>query len=99
MRLSHFCYHADIEGASRGAIAAEDLEVGDVALEIPLSIIISEELVQESDMASVIISMAYKNASLLSTLQSMQGFSVESQQRGSELVHKLIMFFPCVFKL
>ena len=40
----------DVEGAGRGAIATEDLKVGDIALEIPVSVIISEELVHESDM-------------------------------------------------
>lgn len=39
-----------MEGAGRGAIAREDLNVGDTALEIPTSLIISEELVKESDM-------------------------------------------------
>lgn len=39
-----------MEGAGRGAIAREDLNVGDTALEIPTSLIISEELVNESDM-------------------------------------------------
>lgn len=39
-----------MEGAGRGAIAREDLYVGDTALEIPTSLIISEELVKESDM-------------------------------------------------
>ncbi|KAM2312344.1 hypothetical protein TB1_022094 [Malus domestica] len=37
---------AYVEGAGRGAIAKEDLKVGDTALEIPTSLIISEELVQ-----------------------------------------------------
>ncbi|KAL5149517.1 hypothetical protein HKD37_13G036325 [Glycine soja] len=40
----------DIEGADQGAIARKDLKVGDVALEIPVSIIISEELLHETDM-------------------------------------------------
>ncbi|XP_059636273.1 uncharacterized protein LOC132278496 [Cornus florida] len=43
-----------VEGAGRGAIAMEDLEVGDIALEIPVSIIITEELVHESDMFPVL---------------------------------------------
>ncbi|CAB4292890.1 unnamed protein product [Prunus armeniaca] len=37
---------AYVEGAGRGAIATEDLKVGDTALEIPTSLIIVEELVQ-----------------------------------------------------
>ncbi|XP_043806606.1 uncharacterized protein LOC110600553 isoform X5 [Manihot esculenta] len=39
-----------VEGAGRGAIATKDLKAGDVAMEIPVSIIISEELVHQSDM-------------------------------------------------
>ncbi|KAL3535367.1 hypothetical protein ACH5RR_003828 [Cinchona calisaya] len=41
---------AYIEGAGRGAIAREDLKIGDIALEIPVSLIISENLVLETDM-------------------------------------------------
>ena len=48
--FSCLIHHIDVEGAGRGAIATEDLKVGDVALEIPMSIVISEELVHESDM-------------------------------------------------
>ncbi|XVE80001.1 hypothetical protein DITRI_Ditri14bG0103500 [Diplodiscus trichospermus] len=45
---------AYIEGAGRGAIAMEDLEVGDIAMEIPASIIISEDLVHKSDMYQIL---------------------------------------------
>lgn len=45
-----FIHVVDVEGAGRGAIAREDLNVGDIALEIPVSIVISEELVHTSDM-------------------------------------------------
>ncbi|XP_027331542.1 uncharacterized protein LOC113846956 isoform X2 [Abrus precatorius] len=45
---------AYIEGSGRGAIARKDLNVGDTALEIPVSIIISEELVHETDMYDVL---------------------------------------------
>lgn len=50
--LSYFVlhYHIDVEGAGRGAISKEDLEVGDTALEIPISLIISEEVMNNSDM-------------------------------------------------
>lgn len=48
-------HYTDIEGAGRGAIAMEDLEVGDIAMEIPASIIISEDLVHKSDMVHFII--------------------------------------------
>lgn len=41
---------AYVEGAGRGMIAGKDLKVGDTAIEIPVSIIISEELVLETDM-------------------------------------------------
>ncbi|CAN6552160.1 unnamed protein product [Malus baccata var. baccata] len=44
---------AYVEGAGRGAIAADNLKVGDTALEIPMSLIISEELVQ-ADMYHVL---------------------------------------------
>lgn len=39
-----------IDGYGRGAIATKDLQFGDVALEIPISSIISEEYVYNSDM-------------------------------------------------
>ncbi|KAL8467789.1 hypothetical protein ACS0TY_031142 [Phlomoides rotata] len=45
---------AYVEGAGRGAIAREDLKVGDTALEIPVSVIISGELLHESDMFPII---------------------------------------------
>ncbi|BAT76729.1 hypothetical protein VIGAN_01477900 [Vigna angularis var. angularis] len=45
---------AYIEGAGRGAIARKDLKVGDIALEIPVSIIISEELIHETEMYGVL---------------------------------------------
>ncbi|CAN8271150.1 unnamed protein product [Cochlearia groenlandica] len=45
---------AQIDGYGRGAIATEDLEFGDVALEIPISSIISEEYVYNSDMYPIL---------------------------------------------
>lgn len=36
-------------------IAGKDLKVGDIALEIPASIIISEELVLETDMVCALV--------------------------------------------
>ncbi|XP_012857489.1 PREDICTED: N-lysine methyltransferase setd6 [Erythranthe guttata] len=45
---------ACVEGAGRGAIAKEDLQVGDIAMEIPVSIIISEELLYESEMFPIL---------------------------------------------
>ena len=40
----------DVEGAGRGAIAKEDLKIGDIALEVPVSLVISENLVFETGM-------------------------------------------------
>ncbi|KAJ4959387.1 hypothetical protein NE237_026498 [Protea cynaroides] len=45
---------AHVEGAGRGLIASEDLKVGVSALEIPESMIISEELVYDTDMFHVL---------------------------------------------
>ncbi|PWA94884.1 SET domain-containing protein [Artemisia annua] len=45
---------AYVEGAGRGVIAKEDLEVGDIALEIPVSVIISEDLIRETSMFPVL---------------------------------------------
>ncbi|KAL9445327.1 hypothetical protein AB3S75_018338 [Citrus x aurantiifolia] len=45
---------AYVGGAGRGAVAMEDLRVGDIALEIPVSIILSEDLVHKSDMYNVL---------------------------------------------
>ncbi|KAH0867119.1 hypothetical protein HID58_074141, partial [Brassica napus] len=45
---------AQIDGYGRGAIATEDLKFGDVALEIPISSIISEEHVYNSDMHQIL---------------------------------------------
>ncbi|XP_030544232.1 uncharacterized protein LOC115750812 isoform X1 [Rhodamnia argentea] len=41
---------AYIEGFGRGAIAVTDLKVGDIALEIPVSAVISEDAMKKSDM-------------------------------------------------
>ncbi|KAK4781331.1 hypothetical protein SAY87_017437 [Trapa incisa] len=60
---SSFCV-IDIEGFGRGAIAQEDLEVGDIALEIPVPVIISEDAMKGSDMYPV--------------LQRIDGISVET---------------------
>lgn len=45
----------DVEGAGRGAIARENLKAGDIALEIPVTVIISEEAVHKSDMVHFIL--------------------------------------------
>ncbi|CAN4105461.1 unnamed protein product [Withania somnifera] len=38
------------DGAGRGAVARQDMRIGDIALEIPLSIVITENLVHEHEM-------------------------------------------------
>ncbi|KAJ0090842.1 hypothetical protein Patl1_14277 [Pistacia atlantica] len=43
-----------VEGAGRGTIAMEDLKVGDIALEIPVSIIISEDIVYKCDLYNIL---------------------------------------------
>ncbi|XP_076892644.1 uncharacterized protein LOC143544414 [Bidens hawaiensis] len=45
---------AYFEEAGRGAIASEDLEVGDIALEIPVSVIISEDIIHNTSMFTVL---------------------------------------------
>ncbi|KAH9653952.1 SET domain-containing protein [Citrus sinensis] len=45
---------AYVGGAGRGVVAMEDLRVGDIALEIPVSIILSKDLVHKSDMDNVL---------------------------------------------
>ncbi|KAI3781683.1 hypothetical protein L2E82_11704 [Cichorium intybus] len=45
---------AYIEGAEREAIAREDLEVGDIPLEIPVSAIILEDLIYDTNMFAVL---------------------------------------------
>jgi hypothetical protein len=42
--------HLGFKGAGRGLIASDEISIGDAALEIPESLIISEDLVFESDM-------------------------------------------------
>ncbi|XP_051140338.1 uncharacterized protein LOC127257872 isoform X2 [Andrographis paniculata] len=45
---------AHVEGAGRGAIAKEDMKIGDIALEIPISVIISGDLLYKSDMFPIL---------------------------------------------
>nr|XP_027069744.1 N-lysine methyltransferase setd6-like isoform X2 [Coffea arabica] len=45
---------AYVEGAGRGAIAKEDLKIGDIALEVPVSLVISENLVFETGMFPIL---------------------------------------------
>ncbi|KNA09545.1 hypothetical protein SOVF_152550 [Spinacia oleracea] len=63
---------AYIEGAGRGVLAAEDLEVGDIALEIPISVIISEDLVYKSDMIPVLEKIEGISAETMLLLWSMR---------------------------
>ncbi|KAF2309429.1 hypothetical protein GH714_002356 [Hevea brasiliensis] len=54
-----------VEGAGRGAIATKDLKVGDIALEIPVSIIISEDIVHQSDMVCFLIWLSFGVAAIV----------------------------------
>ncbi|XP_042468033.1 uncharacterized protein LOC122051140 isoform X5 [Zingiber officinale] len=42
------------EEAGRGSVALEDMSIGDIALEIPEPLIISEDLVYNSDMFALL---------------------------------------------
>ncbi|KAL4589998.1 hypothetical protein LXL04_002915 [Taraxacum kok-saghyz] len=53
-RLLQWGESNDVEGGGRGGIAREDLEVGDIALEVHISAIISEDLIYETDMFRVL---------------------------------------------
>ncbi|KAL9224586.1 hypothetical protein vseg_000606 [Gypsophila vaccaria] len=63
---------AYVEGAGRGALAKEDLGVGDVALEIPISVVISEDLVYKSDMIHILGSIDGISAETMLLLWSMR---------------------------
>ncbi|PON97914.1 Rubisco LSMT methyltransferase [Trema orientale] len=63
---------AYVEGAGRGAIAREDLKVGDTALEIPASLIISEELVKKSDMFHILEKRSEMSSETILLLWSMK---------------------------
>ncbi|XWS73228.1 hypothetical protein CRYUN_Cryun02cG0109600 [Craigia yunnanensis] len=58
--------------SGRGAIAMEDLEVGDIAMEIPSSIIISEDLVYKSDMYQILEKIDGMSSETMSLLWSMK---------------------------
>nr|GEW25394.1 muniscin C-terminal mu homology domain-containing protein [Tanacetum cinerariifolium] len=63
---------AYVEGAGRGAIAKQDLEVGDVALEIPVSVIISDDLVRETSMFPVLENVEGMSSETMLLLWSMK---------------------------
>ncbi|GAB2219139.1 hypothetical protein Droror1_Dr00006769 [Drosera rotundifolia] len=63
---------AYIEGAGRGAVAADDLDVGEVVLEIPTSLIISEDLLYESDTFHVLEKIEGVSAETMLLLWSMK---------------------------
>ncbi|KAI3892599.1 hypothetical protein MKW92_037017 [Papaver armeniacum] len=58
--------------AGRGAVAVEDLEVGECALEIPVSVIISEDIVYESDMYHILKQVDGISAEMMLLLWSMK---------------------------
>lgn len=45
-------FFIDFEGAGRGAVARQDINIGDIVLEIPSSILISEDVLSESKMVN-----------------------------------------------
>ncbi|KAK9149908.1 hypothetical protein Scep_008665 [Stephania cephalantha] len=63
---------AHVEGAGRGAVAVEDLTIGDTVLEIPESIIISEEHVYVSEMFEILKRMDDISAETMLLLWSMK---------------------------
>ncbi|KAK9275714.1 hypothetical protein L1049_022982 [Liquidambar formosana] len=69
-----------VERAGRGAIAMEDLKVGDIALEVPVSIIISEDLVHKSDMFHILEKMDGISSETMLLLWSMR----EKHSRNSK---------------
>ncbi|XP_068647676.1 ribulose-1,5 bisphosphate carboxylase/oxygenase large subunit N-methyltransferase, chloroplastic isoform X3 [Aristolochia californica] len=60
------------EGAGRGAAAVEDINIGEVALEVPESILISEEILSESDMFQVLINIDGMTSETMLLLWSMK---------------------------
>ncbi|KAH7671749.1 [Ribulose-bisphosphate carboxylase]-lysine N-methyltransferase protein [Dioscorea alata] len=66
LRIAYF------EGAGRGAVAIEDLSIGDTALEIPKSLIISEDVLHESDMNEVFKELDGISADTMMLLWSMR---------------------------
>ncbi|KAM0933786.1 putative methyltransferase chromatin remodeling SET family [Dioscorea sansibarensis] len=65
LRIAYF------EGAGRGAVAIEDLSIGDTALEIPESLIVSEDVLCESDMNDVFKELDGISADTMMLLWSM----------------------------
>ncbi|CAN1167355.1 [Fructose-bisphosphate aldolase]-lysine N-methyltransferase, chloroplastic [Linum perenne] len=61
-----------VEGAGRGAIAAKDLKLGDIALEIPKFLIISDELARQSDMFKVLETVGGVSSETMMLLWSMK---------------------------
>nr|XP_043624709.1 uncharacterized protein LOC122596230 [Erigeron canadensis] len=61
-----------IEGAGRGAIAREDLDVGDIALEISVSSIISEDLVHKTSMFPILEKVEGMSSETMLLLWSMK---------------------------
>ncbi|EMS63876.1 hypothetical protein TRIUR3_16437 [Triticum urartu] len=76
---------AFFEGAGRGMLASEDIGVGDIALEIPESLIISEELLCQSDMF-----LALKDVNSITTETMLLLWSMRERHNSSS---KFKMFF------
>ncbi|XP_031484378.1 uncharacterized protein LOC116253606 isoform X2 [Nymphaea colorata] len=62
---------AEFNGAGRGAFAVEDIDVGEAALEIPQSIVISEQHIYESNMFNIFKDMVGISSETMLLLWSM----------------------------
>ncbi|KAF2309426.1 hypothetical protein GH714_002285 [Hevea brasiliensis] len=93
-----------VEGAGRGAIATKDLKVGDIALEIPVSIIISEDIVHQSDMVCFLIWLSFGVAAIVALdgtllLEEIMQAKEHLRNHYDELVPALCHNYPDVFPL
>ncbi|KAF3325802.1 [Fructose-bisphosphate aldolase]-lysine N-methyltransferase [Carex littledalei] len=60
------------KGAGRGLIASDDLSIGDAALEIPESLIISEDLIFQSEMYNAVKDLEIMTSDTMLTLWTMR---------------------------
>uniref|UniRef100_A0A453GIT3 Rubisco LSMT substrate-binding domain-containing protein n=1 Tax=Aegilops tauschii subsp. strangulata TaxID=200361 RepID=A0A453GIT3_AEGTS len=83
---------AFFEGAGRGMLASEDLGVDDIALEIPESLIISEELLCQSDMF-----LALKDVNSISTETMLLLWSMRERHNPSSMFKMFFETLPSNF--
>ncbi|KAI9079551.1 hypothetical protein K1719_038455 [Acacia pycnantha] len=100
---------AYVKGAGRGAIAKKDLKVGDIALEIPRSIIINEEL-HQTDMYRVLEKVEGISSETILLLWSMKEkhnqdsrfriyFDSPPEENGGSWIHILCSLYLQVMML